>query len=75
MQFTTEAVTLCSLGGILGILVGAIITWIVYFLPIGLPATLSSTWVLTGFGASCALGCCLAFIPHGKLRTLTRLRR
>ena len=39
-----------------GILLGAIITWIVYFLPIGLPATLSTTWVLTGFGASCAIG-------------------
>ena len=49
-QFTAEAVTLCAVGGVIGILLGAIITWIVYFLPIGLPATLSTTWVLIGFG-------------------------
>ena len=41
-QFTTEAVTLCAVGGIIGIVLGAVLTWIVYFLPIGLPATLST---------------------------------
>ena len=41
-QFTTEAVTLCAVGGIIGILLGAVLTWIVYFLPIGLPASLSA---------------------------------
>ena len=41
-QFTTEAVTLCAVGGIIGILMGAALTYIVHFLPIGLPATLST---------------------------------
>ena len=55
-QFTTEAVTLSAVGGIMGLLLGAVLTWIVYFLPIGLPAALSTMWVLVGFGVSCLIG-------------------
>ena len=69
-QFTVEAVTLCSVGGVMGILLGAIITWIVYFLPIGLPATLSTTWVLVGFGSSCAIGLLFGIYPAWKAANL-----
>ncbi len=69
-QFTTEAVTLCAVGGIMGILIGAIITWIIYFLPIGLPATLSTTWVLIGFGVSCAIGLLFGIYPAWKAANL-----
>jgi putative ABC transport system permease protein len=69
-QFTTEAVTLCAVGGILGVALGAIITWIVYFLPIGLPATLSTMWVLIGFGVSCAIGLLFGIYPAWKASTL-----
>ena len=69
-QFTTEAVTLCAVGGIIGILLGAIITWIVYFLPIGLPATLSTMWVLIGFGVSCAIGLIFGIYPAYKAANL-----
>jgi putative ABC transport system permease protein len=69
-QFTVEAVTLCSVGGVMGILLGAIITWIVYFLPIGLPATVSTTWVLVGFGASCAIGLLFGIYPAWKAANL-----
>ena len=66
MQFTTEAVTLCAFGGIFGILVGAVLTWIIYFLPIGLPATMSTVWVVTGFSVSCAIGLIFGIYPAWK---------
>jgi putative ABC transport system permease protein len=69
-QFTTEAVTLCAVGGLVGVMVGAVLTWIVYFLPIGLPATLSTTWVLIGFGVSCAIGLIFGIYPAWKAANL-----
>ena len=69
-QFTTEAVTLCAVGGVIGVAVGAVLTWIVYFLPIGLPATLSTTWVLTGFIVSCAIGLLFGIYPAWKAANL-----
>jgi len=69
-QFTTEAVTLCAVGGLVGIALGAVLTWIVYFLPIGLPAALSTGWVVTGFGVSCAIGLLFGIYPAWKAATL-----
>ena len=69
-QFTTEAITLCAVGGMVGVLVGAVLTWIVYYLPIGLPATLSTMWVLIGFGVSCAIGLLFGIYPAWKAANL-----
>jgi putative ABC transport system permease protein len=69
-QFTTEAVTLCAVGGVIGVLAGAVITWIVYLLPISLPATLSTLWVLIGFGVSCAIGLLFGIYPAWKAANL-----
>jgi putative ABC transport system permease protein len=69
-QFTVEAVALCAVGGIIGLVAGAVITWIVYLLPIGLPATLSTLWVMSGFGVSCAIGLLFGIYPAWKAANL-----
>jgi putative ABC transport system permease protein len=69
-QFTTEAVTLCAVGGVFGVIIGAVITWIVYFLPVGLPASLSTFWVLFGFGVACAIGLLFGIYPAWKAANL-----
>jgi putative ABC transport system permease protein len=69
-QFTTEAITLCAVGGLIGVFAGAVVTWIIYFLPVGLPATLSSLWVMIGFGVSCAIGLLFGIYPAWKAANL-----
>jgi len=69
-QFTTEAVTLCAVGGVIGVLVGTALTWIIYFLPIWLPATVSTLWILIGFGVSCAIGLLFGIYPAWKAANL-----
>jgi putative ABC transport system permease protein len=69
-QFTTEAVTLCAVGGVIGVMVGAIITWIVYFLPIGLPATVSVMWVTVGLTVACTIGLVFGIYPAWKAANL-----
>ena len=69
-QFTTEAVTLCAVGGVIGIVAGSLLTWLIRLLPIGLPATLSTLWVLIGFTVSCAIGLLFGIYPAWKASTL-----
>jgi putative ABC transport system permease protein len=69
-QFTMEAVTLCAVGGIVGVILGATLTGIIYLLPIGLSPTLSTVWVFTGFGVSCAIGLVFGIYPAWKAANL-----
>ena len=63
LQFTLEAIALCSVGGILGILLGAIFTLILHFAVSFLHASLSLVWVTLAFFVSCAIGLIFGIYP------------
>jgi putative ABC transport system permease protein len=66
LQFTLEAVTLCVVGGIIGILGGAILTLILHYAVSFLHASLSVTWVVIAFVVSCAIGLVFGIYPAWK---------
>ncbi len=66
-QFTLEAMTLCAVGGVIGIIAGAgIALGLKYFLP----SALSPMWVAAGFGSSCAIGLIFGIYPAWKAANL-----
>ena len=70
LQFTLEAMTLCALGGVIGIAIGGIITAIIHALVTVLPATMSSAWAITGFVVSCVIGLLFGINPAWRASTL-----
>ena len=69
-QFTLEAVTLCMVGGLLGILTGALLTLILHFAVSFLHAALSFTWVIIAFAVSCMIGLVFGIYPAWKAANL-----
>ena len=66
-QFTLEAVTLCAIGGVVGVLAGGLIAAGLRFL---LPALLSIWWVALAFASSCAIGLIFGIYPAYKAASL-----
>jgi putative ABC transport system permease protein len=70
LQFTLEAVTLCAVGGLLGILAGSLFTLILHFAVSFLHAALSATWVIIAFCVSCAIGLVFGIYPAWKAASM-----
>jgi len=70
MQFTLEAITLTAVGGIIGIVLGAAITWVIPAIWSSMPARMSIFWTLFGFGAAAAEGLLFGIYPAWKAANL-----
>jgi putative ABC transport system permease protein len=70
LQFTMEAVTLCMMGGLLGIALGALLTLILHYAVSFLHAALSPMWVSIAFAVSFAIGLVFGIYPAWKAANL-----
>jgi len=70
LQFTLEAITLTAVGGIVGVLVGAIITYAIRMVWDSLPATMSVFWASFGFLAAAVEGLIFGIYPAWKAANL-----
>jgi putative ABC transport system permease protein len=66
-QFTLEAITLCAVGGVIGIVLGSGIAAGLKYL---LPTLLSPVWVVVAFLCSCGIGLIFGIYPAWKAANL-----
>jgi putative ABC transport system permease protein len=70
LQFTLEAIMLTAVGGVIGILAGAIVVWIIPVIWPSLPARLSIFWVSFGFSSAAGVGLVFGIYPAWKAANL-----
>jgi putative ABC transport system permease protein len=70
LQFTLEAITLTAVGGIIGVLVGALITWAIPAIWSSLPASMSVFWTVFGLGSAVIEGLLFGIYPAWKAANL-----
>jgi putative ABC transport system permease protein len=70
LQFTLEAITLTAVGGVLGVLFGALITWIIPTIWASLPASMSVFWTAFGLASAVVEGLLFGIYPAWKAANL-----
>jgi putative ABC transport system permease protein len=70
LQFTLEAIILTMIGGVIGILLGASIVWLIPALWPSLPAHMSMFWTIFGFTSAAGTGLIFGIYPAWKAANL-----
>ena len=70
LQFTLEAMMLTASGGVIGILTGALLVWVIPTVWPSLPAHMSVLWTTFGFSAAAAVGLVFGIYPAWKAANL-----
>ena len=70
LQFTLEAIMLTAVGGVMGILAGAILVWTIPAVWPSLPAHMSMFWVTFGFSSAAGVGLVFGMYPAWKAANL-----
>ncbi len=69
-QFLIEAITLTGFGGVLGILLGIVVSWTVHLVFPRLPTEVSLLWVTLGFLISVSVGLFFGYYPANRAANL-----
>jgi putative ABC transport system permease protein len=70
LQFTLEAIMLTAVGGVIGVLAGAVVVWVIPMVWPSLPARMSMFWVSFGFSSAAGVGLVFGIYPAWKAANL-----